>query len=223
MSFMEKIIERNIPIWDRCMETPFISELQKGILPFEKFREYIIQDSIYLKNYARIFGKAIYHASTLRDIQRYYAILSFATDKESVVRLRYLDEFGITDDMIEEIDPLSENRNYIDFMMKTAERGKECEILMSVLPCMLSYSYIFRRIVQKAESRGSRYWDFMEDYGDDLYYEECKSFCRFADKKCQGASKEEQNILAEIFEKASMLELDFWKMAYENPASRNYY
>ena len=27
----------------------------------------MIQDSIYLKNYARIYGKAIFHADTLRE------------------------------------------------------------------------------------------------------------------------------------------------------------
>ncbi|MFR3251578.1 MAG: hypothetical protein ACLTQL_11180 [Eisenbergiella sp.] len=94
----------------------------------------MIQDSIYLKNYARIYGKAIFHAATLREIQLYYSMLNFVNDTESEVRLDYLKQFCITDDDIELIAPLPENQNYIDFMFEIASHGKNEEILMAVLP-----------------------------------------------------------------------------------------
>ena len=110
MSFMEDILEQNKPVWDKCIATLFVQDMKDGTLPIEDFKEYMIQDSIYLKNYARVYGKAIYHAETLREIQLYYSILNFVTDTESVVRLNYLRQFGMTDDDIEFIDPLPENR-----------------------------------------------------------------------------------------------------------------
>ena len=169
MSFMEGILKRNVSVWDKCIDTMFVQDMKDGKLTTEDFKEYIVQDSIYLKNYARVYGKAIYHAETLREIQLYYSILNFVTDTESVVRLNYLRQFGMTDDDIEFIDPLPENHNYIDFLFETAERGNGCEILMAVLPCMLSYSYIFRKLADEPESRKSRYWDFIHDYADDQY------------------------------------------------------
>lgn len=132
MSFMNEVLEKNIPIWDECIATPFVQEMKAGTLPFECFKEYMIQDSIYLKHYARVYGKEIYHAKTLRDIQLYYSVLSFVTDTESAVRLRYLEQFGMTDDDIESIAPLPENQRYIDFLLETAERGDEKEMLMAV-------------------------------------------------------------------------------------------
>lgn len=146
MAFMKDILTRNIPIWEECAATPFVQEVQTGKLPLEKFKRYMIQDSIYLKNYARIYGKAIFHADTLREIQLYYSMLNFVNDTESEVRLDYLKQFCMTDNDIELIAPLPENQNYIDFMFEIASHGKNEEILMAVLPCMLSYSYIFRKI-----------------------------------------------------------------------------
>ena len=73
MAFMKDILTHNIPIWEECAATPFVQEVQTGKLPLEKFKRYMIQDSIYLKNYARIYGKAIFHAATLREIQLYYS------------------------------------------------------------------------------------------------------------------------------------------------------
>lgn len=146
MAFMKDILTRNIPIWEECAATPFVQEVQTGKLPLEKFKRYMIQDSIYLKNYARIYGKAIFHADTLREIQLYYSMLNFVNDTESEVRLDYLKQFCMTDNDIELIAPLPENQNYIDFMFEIASHGKNEEILMAVLPCMLSYSYIFRKL-----------------------------------------------------------------------------
>jgi thiaminase/transcriptional activator TenA len=214
MPMMEEILNRNTPIWDRCAETPFVRELQAGTLPLEKFKQYMIQDSIYLKHYARVYGKAIYHAATLKEIQTYYSILNFVTDTESAVRLNYLSQFGMTDDDIELIAPLPENQNYIDFMISIAEQGDGCAILMAVLPCMLSYSYIFRKLASEPGSRASRYWDFIQDYADERYAESCKEWCAFAEQKCGPLSCERKSRLSGIFEKASYLEYDFWNMAY---------
>ena len=216
MAFMKDILTHNIPIWEECAATPFVQEVQTGKLPLEKFKRYMIQDSIYLKNYARIYGKAIFHAATLREIQLYYSMLNFVNDTESEVRLDYLKQFRITDDDIELIAPLTENQNYIDFMFEIASHGKNEEILMAVLPCMLSYSYIFRKLAAVPTSRQSRYWDFIKDYADEQYAESCKEWSAFAEHKCAGLSEANKKYLADIFEKASLLELAFWKMAYRN-------
>ena len=94
--------------------------------------------------------------------------------------------------------------------------GKNEEILMAVLPCMLSYSYIFRKLASVPTSRESRYWDFIKDYADEQYAESCKEWSAFAGYKCAGLSEANKKYLADIFEKASLLELAFWKMAYRN-------
>ncbi len=214
MSFMEEILRHNKPVWDECIATSFVQDLKNGTLPFECFKKYMIQDSVYLKHYARVYGKAIYHAATLREIQLYYSMLNFVTDAESAMRLNYLEQFGITDDEIELISPLPENQDYIEFLLEIAECGNSVEILMSVLPCMLSYSYIFRSLVNEPESRKSRYWDFIQDYADPLYADSCRKWCDFAGQKCENLPEAEKRKLGFIFEKASFLELAFWNMAY---------
>lgn len=218
MPFMQEVLEKNIPIWDRCAATPFVQELQKGTLPPEKFKNYIIQDSIYLKHYARIYGKAIYHSTALKDIQLYYSILNFVTDTESAVRLSYLGRFGISDEDIEQVQPWPENLNYINFLLKTAEEGDACGILMTVLPCMLSYSYVFRKIAVQPGTEHSGYLDFIQDYAEEKYYESGLHWIDFAAEKCDALPVRKQAALSRIFEKASLLELAFWEMAYRKEA-----
>ena len=122
----------------------------------------------------------------------------------------------MTDDDIEQIMPLPENQAYIDFLLETAEDGDGKKMLMAVLPCMMSYSYIFRGLASRPESRNSVYWDFIEDYADDFYAKECREWSDFADRKCMDSSEAEKVKLGSIFEKVSFLELEFWKMPYQS-------
>lgn len=214
MTFMNETISKVLPIWDACIETPFIKEMQSGTLAIEKFKFYMIQDSIYLKNYARIFGKAIFHSERMKDIKIYYSILSFVTDSEAAVRLNYLKQFDLCEEDIETMLPTSVNQEYINFMMTIAEKGDCREILMAVLPCMLSYTYIFQKIANTPETVRSVYWDFIKDYADEQILKEYREWCNFADEKCRNVDEHEKLKLQSIFEKASQLELDFWNMAY---------
>ncbi len=64
MSFISKIITKNIPIWDQCAAPPLLKGPRTKVLLMKKFKAYIIQDSIYLKNYARV-SKAKAYVTTV--------------------------------------------------------------------------------------------------------------------------------------------------------------
>ena len=82
--------------------------------------------------------------------------------------------------------------------------------------CHSSSSDLFNGKAKIPESRQSRYWDFIRDYADEKYADSCREWCAFADQKCNEIPEMKQKNLADIFEKASLLELDFWMMAYKN-------
>jgi len=214
VSFMKEAVDRSLPIWNKCINTPFVQGLKDGTLPLGKFKNYIIQDDIYLKHYARVYGGAIYHCAKLRDIQMFYSALSFVSGTEVAARHNYLKQFGLTSDDLEHIKPMAENQAYIDFMLDAVNSGDIREMLMAVLPCMLSYCYIFREIAAESDAAQSPYRDFIADYTANGYYEDCKRWASFADEKCSEYTTEERVRLIEIFEKAGLLELNFWSMDF---------
>ncbi len=50
MSFVKTLVDNSMDIWEAYLKHPFIIELQQGTLDIEKFKHYIVQDSIYLKS-----------------------------------------------------------------------------------------------------------------------------------------------------------------------------
>lgn len=215
MSFFEKVIGRGQLVWDECANTAFVRELYSGCLSDERFRKYLIEDSIYLTDFARVIGGAIHHAGSLDDIQMYYSVLSFVSGTECESRRAYLAQFGLTDNDVGRMEAAEESRRYSDFLKQIVRGGDEREILMAVLPCVLSYSYIFRRIVKIPGYETSKYRKFIEEYASDAYAENCRCWQEYAERKCSDLTTEEKEKLGGIFESSCRMELAFWQMVYD--------
>lgn len=52
-SFTDRLYQSAAPIWKKCMEHPFVKGIGDGSLPLEKFRYFMLQDYVYLYDYAR--------------------------------------------------------------------------------------------------------------------------------------------------------------------------
>ncbi len=212
--FVEELIEKVLPIWQDCIDTKFVEELKTGELSDERFKQYIIQDTIYLKHYARVFGMGLYHAKTMREVQMYYSVLSFVNGTETSTRMRYMKQFNIDEDYIETVVPLKENSEYFGFMIDTAKNGNTAEIMMAILPCMISYNYIFRKLAEAPETKNSKYYDFIADYLGEAYTTTCITWAKYTDSLCKNATETEKAKYLEIFKRSSELEVDFWNMSY---------
>lgn len=216
MAFIKQTIDETMDVWEKCYKSRFVQELAKGTLPFEKFKFYIIQDSIYLKHYARVYAMAMYRSTTLKDIKVFYDILNFVSDGESVVRLNYLKKFGITDDDIEFMKATETNKNYTDYMLHIAETEDVPEILMAVLPCMIGYCYVFTEVVKNYKDiKSSLYWEIIEDYANNDYVKNCEFWAHYTDNKCECLPAARKEKLKQIFRQASLHELYFWEMVFE--------
>lgn len=215
MSFIKEVINESMDIWNDYLTHPFVKGIENGDLDIKLFENYIIQDSIYLKEYARVFALGMYKSKKLKDLQIFYKILSFVESNENSTRAKYLKEFNITDDEIENIVPRKETQDYIDFMINTAENHDVPEILMAVLPCMFSYCYIFREVAKNTASvsHENKYWDFINDYISERYLQWCLEWGEYTNNLCIDFEEERKKKLIDIFRKSSEHEMKFWDMS----------
>ena len=84
-------------------------------------------------------------------------------------------------------------------------------MLMAVLPCMMNYIYILRKIADEPDTSKSQYWDFIQDYADDKYCEDCISWGKFADCKCENLTENEKNTFLKFLRKQVCLNWIFGK------------
>lgn len=215
MSLIKKAVSNSMYIWKGYMKHPFIKELSTGELSEERFKNYIIQDSLYLMDFARVYALGMYKSKTLKEIQNFYSILSFVNADETATRIKYLNNWGIIQEAIEGTEMKKENKDYAEFMLSIALKEEIPEILMATLPCMFSYNFIAEEIIKEnPQVKSTKYWDFIKDYSSESYKECCVQWATYADELCQEMDEVRQKALVEIFKNASIHEMNFWDMSY---------
>ena len=69
MKTTERLLAAAKDIWAAYNEHPFVLGIQNGTLAREKFKYYIIQDYLYLEEYAKVFALGIAKAKSPETIQ----------------------------------------------------------------------------------------------------------------------------------------------------------
>ncbi|MCI5956760.1 MAG: transcriptional regulator [Clostridiales bacterium] len=201
------------PLWAACLRTPFVQGLCNATLPMRAFRGYLLQDSLYLQTYARVWGAAIFLSPTQRKMRLHYTVLRFVTQRHSAVRLCWLDRFGMTDAQVERLTPWPVFRAYGDFLMDTARGGSLPRLMMAALPCMLGYAYVFRAVAASPAALRSPYRDYILDHTEPGYLEDCRRLSAYTARLCAACAPRQQRALNALFLRASAYELQCWRRA----------
>lgn len=217
INYMKDIIEDSLPIWDECIQTPFVKGLINGTLTEQQMTKYIVEDTRYLLNYAKCYAYLITKCNTLEEIRELYNVLSFVNEGETSVRRKYILEHGLSDYDVETSIPDYESQIYIDSMINWCSSGTLIEGLMSILPCMLSYGYIFNKLYKENPNMldNNPFKDVLAGYIGDEMEAWCNSFSDFANR-LMNIYPNSFSKCKSIFRFSSLRELEFWHMSFNN-------
>lgn len=203
-------------IWDGYHTHPFVTGIGDGTLPKEKFQFYMIQDYLYLYEYAKVFALGV-AKSTDHTLMRTFADMVHATlNGEMTIHESYMKRLNITNAMIEQTKASFANAAYTSYMLKTAYEGDVLDILTAILSCAWSYEEIGRRLAKiPGASEHPFYGEWITSYASDDYAQMNRDLISTVNQMGQGISKEKEARLVEIFKNCSIFEGMFWDMSYE--------
>lgn len=215
LPFVSALVAADLPVWEQCLQTEFLQRMEHGTLDEACLKGYIVEDSLYLREYAKVFAWGMTKADSMDTIRTYYSLLSFVQEKEDVTRLRYLEQFGLREADLQALPLRPENRAYVDCMIDAAKSGEgAAECLMACLPCMLSYGWIFRKMLARTPAiRDTLCGPLVLDYAGPGYEQACRAWAGMAEHACTGLAPERAARCRAIFHACSVHELHFWEMA----------
>ena len=215
MRFVEECIQESMPIWKACLETDFLKGIADGSLSEECFKGYIVEDSLYLREYVKVFAWGMIHTKTMDEIRMYYSLLSFVNESEDATRLYYIKRYELNDETIQTLPLRKENQDYVNTMIEVAQNGSGApECMMACLPCMLSYGWIFRELLKThPKVKETPFGRLVVDYAGDGYDTLCKEWITFANEVCEALTDEQKKHCKAIFYKCSVHEYHFWEMS----------
>jgi thiaminase/transcriptional activator TenA len=192
---------------------PFNTELANGTLAPERFRFYILQDALYLAEYARVLAVAAAKAPDGPTVQAFGQAAVEAIAVEQVLHARFLAEFGVTPEAAAAAEPAPDCLAYTSFLLATAHQQPWEVLVAALLPCFWIYWDVAGAIGNNAAA-GNRYGAWIETYADPRFGDAVQMVIAIADRAAAAATPHVRAAMLAAFARSAQYEYLFWDGAY---------
>ncbi|KAK5070044.1 trifunctional hydroxymethylpyrimidine kinase/phosphomethylpyrimidine kinase/thiaminase [Lithohypha guttulata] len=211
--FIEYLLDREDvrSVWQKYTCHPFATQMGDGSLPIGAFKEYLIQDYLYLTHFARTNALAAYK-STGMDAITAAAQIVLHIDREMALHLDYCKEFGLSKgDILAHKESLACTA-YSRYVLDIGQSQDGLALQMSLAPCLLGYGIAAKRLHTEYRDKhdGNRYWKWIENYVADDYQEAVRVGSDLIERSVIKQSPSRIEELISIFIRAAELEVRFW-------------
>ncbi len=204
--------------WERYTGHAFVRQLGAGSLPQAAFRHYLIQDYLFLIQFARAYALAVYKSDTLTDMRQAAAGMSAILDIEMGLHVQFCEGWGLTEADMAAAPEASACMAYTRFVLERGMAGDLLDLHAALAPCIVGYAEIAARLAADPETRmeGNPYAAWIEMYAGDDYQEVAQSEKHFLDGlMARRGGPGRMALLAQTFASATRLEVDFWQMGLD--------
>lgn len=204
------------PYWEKCLNHPFVVGIGDGTLDEEKFRFYMLQDYLYLFDYAKVFALGVVKARDPELMRAFAKDLAGILDGEMDTHRAYMKRLGVTEEQVLSGKPSLSNTSYTHYMLAVAQSGSEAEIVAALLSCSWSYADIGQKLGKiPGAAQHPFFGKWVSDYSSEGYAQMNTALVALMDKLAEGVDEKQIQHLTEIFVNCTRYELGFWDMAWE--------
>jgi len=202
-------------IWDSYYDHPFVKGIGTGELALEKFRYYMIQDYLYLLEYAKIFALGVVKAKDEETMRIFAQLVNSTLNSETNIHKDYMKRLNISDKEVKNAKSSLINTSYTNYMLWVSQNEGLLQLAVTVLSCSWSYKLIADKLSQRSGSiEHEFYGEWIRGYISPEYNIANNNIINLVDKLGENCSKEEIENLKTIFINCSHYEYMFWDMAY---------
>ena len=200
--------------WEEQRDHPFVRGIGAGTLDVDRFRNWIHQDYLYLKDFARIFAWATAKAPTLEQMSWYTTVQDMTLNTEMELHREYARQFGVSEEALESTSKWPTTQAYTDFLLRNAADGDLAELVAVLLPCAWGYAWIGKQLQEQGLPDDERYAQWIETYASDEFQESARWLKGEMNRLAEGCTDSERDRLVDLFLRSSEYELRFWEMCY---------
>ena len=217
MTTTQRLLAATEDIWAEYHTHPFVRGIADGTLDEEKFRYYMVQDYLYLIDYAKVFAIGVAKARDPETMRLFAGYVHQILDGEMDIHKGYMQRLGIPLEEAERAPVALDNLSYTSYMLRVAYDEGPAEIAAAILSCALSYEYIAKEIVAKDPAAADHpfYGEWVRGYADPGYAASNQVLVDLTERLTKDYSQAQLEHLTEIFIACSRYEGAFWDMAWE--------
>lgn len=215
MKFTQRLMGKLEPVWKQNHSHPFVTGMGDGTLDPAKFRFFMIQDYLYLIEYAKLFALGAVKAKDVPTMCKFATLLESTLNTEMGLHREYCRKFHISDEELERAEHAPTTLAYSHYMLHVSANGTLADLVAALLPCMWSYWEIGKELSAiPGAAEHELYGEWITMYSSHEFGELTVWCLDLMNELTEGMREVELAQLETIFLNTTRFEYLFWDMAY---------
>jgi len=214
-SLMHELWEENYPLYQKILAHPYNQQLLSGQLDEEVFRQYIIQDYHFCRNYQKTHAILLAKAPDEAASKFMANIIRQIDEETQSLHAVCIDKYHITERELTDPPAYPSTELYNDYLIKTATLEPFEVGLIATMPCHWVYYQVGLDMKKVEKVPGNKFQAWIDQYGSTAWENSgTKKNVDFAEKYMQAATDETRLRMKNAFVTAMKLEYMFWDGIY---------
>ncbi|MEW6049211.1 MAG: thiaminase II [Bacillota bacterium] len=211
--FTRELWRRIEPVYEAILAHPFIRGLTDGSLPKDAFRFYVVQDALYLRDFARVLSLAAAKAPHDQAIAMFCHHAAGAIEVERQLHAGFFRDFGLSAEEVERTPMAPTNLAYTSYLLRVGYSAPFHDVLGAVLPCY----WIYWEVGKELMGRGSPdplYRRWVDTYGGEEFGAIVRAVLELTEQVAADLTPAQRAAAAAHFVTTSRYEWMFWDMGW---------
>ncbi|OYV34387.1 MAG: thiaminase II [Rhodospirillales bacterium 20-64-7] len=200
--------------WARYIGHPFVRALGDGTLPREKFQRFLIQDYLFLVQYARAWMLLAYKLDEPAEMREAMATATALLETELPLHIGYCAGWGIVEAELAAAPASLECIAYTRYVLEVGHAGDALELMAALAPCIAGYAEIGAALAPGL-APDNPYRDWVAAYTGADYLGSVTAALALMQRLAERAGAEARfEKLQRIFTQATACEAAFWETGW---------
>ena len=219
MGLFQRLKAAAAPEWAAYTQHAFTDAMADATLPERAFRHYLVQDYLFLIEFARAYALAVYKGPTLDDMREGAAGLAAILDVEMGLHVKLCANWGLLPEALERSVSEPETLAYTRYVLDAGMRGDLLSLKVALAPCVIGYAEIGRWLDEDPATlrEGNPYEDWIAMYAGADYQGVAAAAVDNLDALMdRRGGPGRLDSLVHAFRAATELEVAFWQMGLDS-------
>ena len=213
MGFSAECWKTIAPIYGAILDHPFIRGLADGTLARESFEFYVVQDALYLREFARALAITAGRATHDEWIIMFSEHAAGALKVERALHETFFKDFALASAQVSSTPLAPTNLAYTSYLLAVAYGAPFHESLAALLPCYWIYWEVGKELERKG-SPNELYRRWIATYASAAFGTLVTAVLEAADQTAARLRSDELEKMRRHFITTSRYEWMFWEMGY---------
>lgn len=214
MNFSQHVRQKTDDIWQAMFDHPMVRGIGDGTLPEQKFRYWLAQDYLYLKDYSRVMALGAAKAPDLETMGWFAKLFDGIVNLEMGNHRRYAEDFGVDPLELEQGEMAPTCRAYTRELLYAAQ-GDVADVAATLLPCLAGYAETAHHLKKRGMPDNPHYRRWIELYTSPEFVELGDYCAQLLDRMAVGSRQDKLERLEDLYKASARFEYLFWDMCWE--------